>query len=91
MTEANRTEDHDLYYLQVKGSYSGNSLVWWRSGRHGYTSDIQQAHVFTRAEAFGQAKVRPDLDIPWRKAYIDARLQHHVNCETVGRNDQGAT
>jgi len=79
----------ELYYLQVRG-YAGNSLLWWRQGRHGYTTDIKQAHVFTRAEAFGQAKVRPTEDFPWRKDYIDQHLQHHVNSETVSRQDEGA-
>lgn len=80
MTEQ-RTPD-ELYYLQVKG-YCGNSLLWWKKDRHGYTCDIQQAHVFTREEAFGQHECRPTEDFPWRKDYIDARLQHHVNCDVV--------
>lgn len=86
---SNITKENDLYYLQVKG-HSGNSLLWWKDGRHGYTCDIQQAHVFTKKEAFGQAKVRPHDDIPWRKDYIDTHLQHHVNSETVSRKAEGA-
>lgn len=74
--------DEDLYYMQVKG-YCGNSLLWWKHGRHGYTCDIKQAHVFNYDEAMGQHRVRPDQDFPWRKAYIDANLQHHVSSEAV--------
>jgi len=86
----NKSADDDLYYLQVKG-FSGNSLLWWRQGRHGYTADIRQAHVFTKAEAFGQATVRPTEDFPWKKSYIDTHLQHHVHVDTVQRSDKGAT
>jgi hypothetical protein len=87
MSELPTTDQH-LYYLQVRG-YAGNSLLWWKNGRHGYTADIKQAHVFTKEEAFAQAKVRPTEDFPWKKGYIDAHLQHHVNSETVSRKDEG--
>lgn len=78
-----------LYYLQVRG-FAGNSLIWWRKGRCGYTADIQQAHVFTEAEAFAQQRCRPDEDSPWRKDYIDSILQHHVHCEKVDRDAEAA-
>lgn len=74
--------DQGLCYMQVKG-YSGNSLLWWRKGKSGYTCDIQQAHVFTHDEAMRQHRMRPDVDFPWRKEYIDARVQLHVNVETI--------
>lgn len=77
------------YYLQVRG-YAGNSLLWWRRGSQGYTADIRQAEVFTHAAAFAQASMRPHQDFPWRKDYVDAHLQHHVNSECVSRTDEGA-
>ena len=82
--------EYNQYYLQVKG-YSGNSLLWWCKGRHGYTTDISKAHVFTKEEAFAQARVRPTEDFPWRKEYIDAHLTSTVNCEHVKRADPEAT
>lgn len=84
MTEQ-RTPDeqsNDLYYMQVTG-HCGNSLLWWRKGKHGYTLDIQKAHVFSREEAMRQHKMRPTEDFPWRKEYIDANVQLHVNVESV--------
>ncbi|WP_439473809.1 hypothetical protein [Algoriphagus formosus] len=33
------------------GDYVGNSLLFWRKGKAGYTTDINQAHVFNYAEA----------------------------------------
>lgn len=82
---SHQSNEDDLYYLQTRG-YVGNSLMWWKQGKHGYTCDIQQAHVWTKAEAFGQAKVRPTEDFPWPKDYIDAHLQHHVNSQHVSRD-----
>lgn len=83
------SDSSEEYYLQVRG-YAGNSLLWWRKGRCGYTADIKQAEVFTREAAFAQAKMRPTEDFPWRKDYIDERLQHHVNAELVSRKREGA-
>jgi hypothetical protein len=90
MSNDNLTTDDGLYYLQVKG-FLGDSLLWWKKGKHGYTADIQQAEVWTRDAAFAQHRVRPDTDFPWRKDYIDSRLQHHVSSEKVRRKEEGAT
>ena len=76
----------ELFYLQVHGSYSGDSLIWWREGKHGYTCDIKQAHAFTREEAYAQHRCRPE-DRPWRKDYVDAHLQHHVSNERAKWKD----
>jgi hypothetical protein len=84
------TDQQDLYYMQTKG-YSGDSLLWWRQGKHGYTVDIKQAHVWSKTDAFRQHECRPDQDFPWRKEYIDAHLQHSVSSEHVSRRADGAT
>lgn len=73
-----------LYYLQTRG-HCGNCYLWWRKGKHGYTTEIREAHEFTKEEAFAQARMRPDTDFPWPKAYIDARVSHHINAELVSR------
>lgn len=83
------TLTEDEYYLQTRG-HCGNSLMWWKKGKHGYTTDVRRAHVFTKAEAYGQAKVRPTEDFPWRKDYIDANVEFHVNAEVVKRDHVGA-
>jgi len=88
MNEVN-TEDDDLYYLQTRG-HVGNSYLWWKRGRHGYTTDVAQAEVFTKEQAFAQAKVRPTEDFPWRKAYIDAHVTRQINSEHVSRKHEGA-
>jgi len=86
-----KTPEHpsskDLFYLQTRG-HTGNSLLWWREGRHGYTNDIKKAHVFTREEAFAQQRVRPTEDFPWRKDYIDARVQSHIVIDDVDRHEE---
>jgi hypothetical protein len=79
----------ELFYLQVRG-YTGNSLLWWREGRHGYTNDIRKAHVFTKEEAFAQHRCRPDTDFPWRKDYIDSNVQLHVVEDDIGHEEEAS-
>tara|TARA_R110002020_G_scaffold475112_1_gene708598 strand:+ start:1027 stop:1362 length:336 start_codon:yes stop_codon:yes gene_type:complete len=40
----------DKYYLW-SGSYVGNSLLFWRQGKAGYTTDLDKAHQFYFDEA----------------------------------------
>ena len=76
------SNEHDEYYLQDKRQMVGNSMYWWRKNGAGYCCDVREAHVYTRAEAFAQHRMR-DTDVPWPKAYIDARVAHHVDFQRV--------
>ncbi len=38
-------------YLMWAGQYVGNSLLFWREGKAGYTTDIDKAHQFELEEA----------------------------------------
>jgi len=81
--------EEPLYYLQCRG-FNGDSLLWWRKGRNGYTTDLRKAHVFTKEEAFAQARCRPTEDFPWRKDYVDARAQPHIVQGAINKNDEDA-
>lgn len=76
----------ELYYLQDKRDYVGNSMLWWREGGGGYTCDIREAGVFSKEAAYSQHRCR-DTDIPWPKDYIDARISHHIDMQKCKRKD----
>jgi len=40
----------DIYLIQKEG-WVGNSLLWWRKGARGYTTDIDDAQEYTYTEA----------------------------------------
>ena len=71
----------DEYYLQDTRCVVGNSMMWWQKGGNGYTCDIKKAEVYSREEAFKKHANRSS-DRPWPKAYIDLRLQHHVDVQS---------
>lgn len=76
------------YYLQDTRDIVGNSMVWWEKGG-GYTTDIERARVFSKAEADKKHSQRP-TDLPWRKDYIDARIRKHVDVQHVDISDPEA-
>jgi hypothetical protein len=49
------------YYLQDSRQYVGNDMLFWRKGRSGYTTNLDEAHEFTLEEALDER----DSDIPW--------------------------
>lgn len=66
----------DKYYLQC--GYSGNDLLFWKRGRAGYTTNLADAHVFTKQEAFAQHRVR-EIDVPREKKLMDAIAHRAVS------------
>jgi len=84
------TSETDLYYLQDKRSYVGNSMLWWAVNGAGYTCDIRKAHVYSKDGAYAQNKVR-STDVPWRKDYIENRISHHIDMQHCMRDAIGAT
>jgi hypothetical protein len=69
------------FYLQDSRSYVGDGLSFWAEGG-GYTTNIEKAEVRTQKCAVGQHECR-DTDIPWSKAYVDARARVGVDCQNV--------
>lgn len=54
----------DLFYIHH--GYVGNSMLFWRPNRRGYTVDIDQAGLYTRDELIGLRN--DDRPIPFADA-----------------------
>lgn len=76
----------DEFYLQDSRSYVGNDVLWWAKDGKGYTTDLSRAHVFTKAEAIQHHEMR-ETDIPWPKAYIDAKTRPAVDMQYIKRDE----
>jgi hypothetical protein len=64
-----------LYYIQYK-VYTGNCLIWWREGGHGYTNNLKEAWKVTIEQA-RQATLRP-IDIIWPVEFADSFAVIHI-------------
>jgi hypothetical protein len=90
MNEQHSAGSTDEYYLQDKRDFVGNCVLWWRKNREGYCTDLREAHVFTRDEAYGQHDCR-ETDIPWPKAYIDRLSAPTVDMQKLKRAEATAS
>lgn len=72
-----------LFYLQDSRSYVGANLMFWAKNGQGYVTDLDKAELFTA----DQATNHRDTDIPWPKAYIDARSHLGVDHQYLRLED----
>lgn len=73
------------YYLQDNRTFQGNYMMWWAKGRQGYTSNIQNAHVFT-AEELAEMSLR-NSDIIWNCDYINSKIKHCIDCQDCNHDE----
>jgi hypothetical protein len=74
----------DEFYLQDSRTYVGNDMLFWAVDGNGYTTDMRKAQVYTKDEAVQRHQAR-ETDIPWPKAYIDAKTRPAVDMQYVKR------
>lgn len=72
----------ELYYIQDKRSFTGNSVMWWCVDGKGYTSDVKKAWRVTREHAQSICRSR-DTDVAWTCALIDAGAQSHFDMQKL--------
>jgi len=88
-TQTESDQAADLYYLQDSRQYVGNSMLWWRAGGAGYTTNIEEAGVFTKDQAFSQHRCR-EGDRPWSKRYVDTLANRHIDHQKLTREHDAA-
>lgn len=75
-------------YLVWSRAYVGNSLVFWREGKAGYTTDIDKAHKFTYEKAIETIGSSDHRLISWEYLQmISTRQIHgdHLDWDYVGK------
>lgn len=63
---------NELYV--VHNGIVGNTLCWWRQGRAGYTTKLEEAHKFTQKEIDSQSWREEDRPVRLVDAMAAARL-----------------
>lgn len=43
--------DSTMFYIQCTTTYAYDYILWWKPGSIGYTYDLDQAGLYTKAEA----------------------------------------
>lgn len=82
-------DNNKIKYLMWANKYVGNSLLFWREGKSGYTTDVNKSHQFTYEEALeiqecgGGHKMIPIdhcLEVSTQQVHAD-----HLNRSFVGK------
>lgn len=73
-------------YVLWTGGYVDNGLLLWRKEHRGYTSNLNDAHRFTKEEAERQHKVR-ETDIPINLALAAPGFVTVINPEVMKGDD----
>lgn len=66
--------NNNQQYYYIQNGYVGNAICWWAKDSHGYTTDIRNAHKYSKQEAINICITRKD-DRAWPVDYIDNNLQ----------------
>ncbi len=69
-----------LFYIQDARQYVGNSVLWWRHEGQGYTTDMDQAGLFTEERVRALPR---KTDVPWPKEVVNAIVSRHVDMQKL--------
>jgi len=76
-----KTDWTPLFYVQDTRQYVGNCCLWWCPAGKGYTTQINEAGLFTEEEC---KRMRP-TDKPWPRHVVEAAVCHHVRIEHLNK------
>jgi len=74
--------DTKQYYLQDSRGNVGENLMFWAPAGAGYTSNIDNAALFSEEAAFTQHESR-HCDVPWPAEYVRARVRPVVDMQYI--------
>ena len=76
------------FYIQDSRNYVGNSMVWWRRGNVGYTTNIDEAGIYSEEEAIQMHQNR-ESDMMWPVEFINTIIERHVDVQNCNRVKNG--
>lgn len=71
------------YLILRKGSYVGNSLVWWRPNSCGYTTNIDEAGRYDYEEA---KNIMKGDDIAFEEQSVLKYATRHIDSSALNRD-----
>lgn len=70
------------YYIST-GGYSGNSLIFWGKDSRGYTSNLDNAGLYSEEDAKRICSNSDRTEKAWPKEYIEGITNRAVSCENI--------
>jgi len=79
----------DLYCIQNKSTYVGNSVLFWRVDGSGYTCNLDEAWKVTKEKADEICRSRPKQDYPLPLALLESIAERHVDMQKLPPAEAG--
>jgi hypothetical protein len=73
------------YYIQDTRSYVGNAVVWWRPEGKGYTTNIDEAGLFTRKKA-ALIQANRATDKAWPEEAVRGAILRYVDAQRLSED-----
>lgn len=70
----------EKFYIQNTSNYIGNCMMWWALESRGYTSNIENAHKYTKEEAVAICRGSERARM-WPCDYIDKHTTKVVDMQ----------
>lgn len=74
---------HAEYYVLDTSCIVGDCALWWRPRGRGYTTNLDEAGIYTGAEV---AKLHRATDVPFPYAVVQQRAIRHVDRDKLWRD-----
>lgn len=76
-----------LYYVQDTRQMVGNCMLLWGIANQGYTTEVDKAGLYTKADIKGMRKT----DIGWPKEVIERNVTTHIRRDTMQQQEDVET
>lgn len=73
----------DGSYFYVQNGFVGNSVCFWRKKSAGYTTEIDNAEMFSKNEILEKFVNGREEDIIWAATHINEIISRHVNANKL--------
>ena len=72
----------DLFYVQDRRQYVGNDVLWWARNNGGYTTNLDDAEVYTKEEALKVCENR-ETDVMWPFDFVNSIARRAVDMQKL--------
>jgi hypothetical protein len=69
----------DMFYIQ--NGYVGNSILWWALNGSGYTTDLNKAQKYSKAEVIKRFVGGRSEDKIWLSSHVEQNIRTHVDSQ----------
>lgn len=72
----------------VQHGFVGNSILWWATNGNGYTTNIDNAQVYSKDEILSKFVNKRSTDYIWLASHVNSKISKHVDSQHVNYDNR---